>query len=80
MEKQLLAYVFFRHYLRASTMSASGEDMDWVQTFEDLAVERTVTIYVDQPPCRDCMQCVTTFIEVTKIMVDISVDGESWRG
>ena len=77
-EKQLLAYVFFRHHYQMSVTAAVSHEMDWVQTFEDLGAKNEVTIYVDQEVCKDCMQCRRAFIEKTAIQVCIYVGGKLW--
>jgi hypothetical protein len=75
-EKQLLAYVFFKHIFQANTAATASNEMDWIQTIQDLSPadeSRRVIIYVDRMICSDCWQCLQKFCNFAWISVTVHV-------
>lgn len=73
-EKQLLAYVFFRHTLLRQERSGSLDDEELAKRMAPkVHLGGGITIYVsdERPPCADCLRCVDAFEERTGIKVGL---------
>jgi hypothetical protein len=81
-ENQLLAYVYstldvFRDADQRSPAARREDEMDWVQTFDDLFLERSIIVHVDAwNECEECQKFATRFCKENKVDVTLVVNGQ----